>query len=65
MKMILMVVPEVAVAIVALTALAVAKGSAEVKRSAYATVAGKAQAGANGFDATAERLEQLVRQFRV
>ena len=59
MKMILLVVPTVAVAIVALTALAVAKGSTEVKRSAYATVASKAQAGANAFDATAEHYMSL------
>ncbi len=59
-KMLLMVLPLVAVAVVVLTCLAVANSTSVVRKQAYASMAGRAQAGANGFDATQQHYATLA-----
>jgi uncharacterized protein (UPF0333 family) len=53
-KLLLLVLPLVAAAVIALTTLAIIKSTSAVKTDAYASAANSAQAGANGFNATAE-----------
>jgi len=58
-KMVLLVLPVVAAALIALTVLAIVQSTSQVKTNAYASARQSAVAGANGFDATASHYMAL------